>query len=561
MVRAPDPSDTARRRLEALSPAAPASRSGARGRWTPQQRVSATAAALPDGWRSAEGSAGRALGDIRASRAGDASRGVGASREGVRRADELRTPTSPVPRVAAHASGRSIVAPEPVRPRWPELRVVDGRDVRSSRSAGRGATAGGRLHLDEASDVRAAASPAAGEEPPRAAGTPAAGSEPTRADAEAPGDAWPPDEPHGDDRDEGDRHADELYQHDRALSDARDLVPGAGSRRPALAPSEDERDVQGAHDVVRRLTAPSAGPGDERGRALHGARDLQRRPASGRAGIPREEDEGTGPCTEDVVPAVASERLARARDEYAARYGSPLERDDEGAAGPPARRWAVPTRLGLVAALAVALVAGVVVARAAGVLLPPAGQAVDLPEVTGAPGAAGGGRSAEAGEPAGTGPRSPADAATALATPTAQVVVHVVGQVARPGIVELPAGARVTDALTAAGGPSSSADLGSLNLARLLVDGEQVVVLAVGEAPPVAPPGPVADAPAGGAPLDLNAADVTALDGLPGIGPVLAGRIVAWREEHGPFRSVEQLADVEGIGPALLERLASTVRV
>ncbi|KGM02387.1 ComEA family DNA-binding protein [Cellulomonas cellasea] len=252
-------------------------------------------------------------------------------------------------------------------------------------------------------------------------------------------------------------------------------------------------------------------------------------------------------------------RLARARDEYAARYGSPLERDDV-AAGPPTRRWAVSTRAGLVASLAVALVAGVVVVRSMSVLVPDVGHAVDLPEVTGAPAAIGAAVTSEPVPTTGAGPGAAQPAPTDVAR---RVVVHVVGQVARPGIVELPEGSRVTDALTAAGGPSSSADLAGLNLARVLVDGEQVAVVAAGEAAPAVPagPGPGGEAASAAGPLDLNTADAGALDELPGIGPVLAGRIVAWREEHGRFRSLDELADVEGIGPALLERLTPMVRV
>jgi competence protein ComEA len=143
--------------------------------------------------------------------------------------------------------------------------------------------------------------------------------------------------------------------------------------------------------------------------------------------------------------------------------------------------------------------------------------------------------------------------------------VHVVGEVAQPGVVELPSGSRVTDALAAVGGASPSADLAGVNLARVLVDGEQVAVLAVGQAPVAAPDASSDSATGGGGPaaalLDLNSADEGDLDELPGIGPVLAGRIVEWREQHGRFRSVDELAEVEGIGPALLERLTPTVRV
>ncbi|MDQ6874789.1 MAG: ComEA family DNA-binding protein, partial [Actinomycetota bacterium] len=115
-----------------------------------------------------------------------------------------------------------------------------------------------------------------------------------------------------------------------------------------------------------------------------------------------------------------------------------------------------------------------------------------------------------------------------------------------PGLFTLPAGARVADALRAAGGVRPGVSIGLLNLARRLVDGEQVVVGATaspdgGPVPPPGGPGPL---------LDLNSATVAQLDALPGVGPVLAARIVAYRTQHGAFRSVDQLRDVTGIGDA-----------
>lgn len=140
--------------------------------------------------------------------------------------------------------------------------------------------------------------------------------------------------------------------------------------------------------------------------------------------------------------------------------------------------------------------------------------------------------------------------------PTGTVVVSVVGQVASPGLVTLPAGARVADALAAAGGLLPTADPASVNAAALLTDGEQIAIGVPGAAAPAAA-GPAAP----GGPLDLNAATVTDLDALPGIGPVLAQRIVDHRSAHGPFSSVEQLDDVSGIGPAIYAELAERVRV
>ncbi|MBR7744330.1 helix-hairpin-helix domain-containing protein [Phycicoccus sp. BSK3Z-2] len=145
------------------------------------------------------------------------------------------------------------------------------------------------------------------------------------------------------------------------------------------------------------------------------------------------------------------------------------------------------------------------------------------------------------------------------------LVVHVVGQVAEPGVLRLPAGSRVSDAVEAAGGATRRADLAALNLARPLVDGEQVRVPAPGEEPPAAAPpsgdgGAAAGTPgAASALVPLNTADVTALDGLPGIGPVLAQRIVDWRTVNGRFSTVDELAEVSGIGEKLLAQLRPLV--
>jgi competence protein ComEA len=157
---------------------------------------------------------------------------------------------------------------------------------------------------------------------------------------------------------------------------------------------------------------------------------------------------------------------------------------------------------------------------------------------------------------------------------TEQVVVHVVGQVARPGLVRLRPGARVADAITEAGGPTKQADLAALNLARLVTDGEQVHVPRPGETPPVpqgpSPPGHASEGTggtagggggAGGGPVNLNSADQATLETLPGVGPVLAQRILEWRTEHGRFTSVEELREVSGIGDKVFAKLAPKVTV
>lgn len=145
----------------------------------------------------------------------------------------------------------------------------------------------------------------------------------------------------------------------------------------------------------------------------------------------------------------------------------------------------------------------------------------------------------------------------AVSAPPVDVVVHVAGRVHQPGVVVLPAGSRVVDAVEAAGGALPDTSLESVNLARLLTDGEQVRV--------GLPPDPAVEAaastPAGTGPVDLNDAAVDDLDALPGIGPVLARRIVDWRVQNGPFTQVEQLLEVAGIGPSVLADLAGKVRV
>lgn len=141
------------------------------------------------------------------------------------------------------------------------------------------------------------------------------------------------------------------------------------------------------------------------------------------------------------------------------------------------------------------------------------------------------------------------------------IVVSVVGKVASPGLVTLPDGARVADALAASGGPVPGVDLGPLNLARRIADGEQIYV-GVPAPPGVDPAGPAGPGGSGApAKIDLNSAPLDALDTLPGVGPVTAQRIVDWRTEHGPFTTVEQLREVDGIGQARFEKLKDLVVV
>jgi competence protein ComEA len=168
-------------------------------------------------------------------------------------------------------------------------------------------------------------------------------------------------------------------------------------------------------------------------------------------------------------------------------------------------------------------------------------------------------------EPAPPGPAAPlaaAPGASPAAVPSAggEVVVAVAGRVRRPGLVRLPAGARVADALAAAGVVLPGTDAALLNLARRVTDGELIVV-------GVTPPPGVAESGSGGvqsgagAPVNLNTATLAQLDGLPGVGPVLAQRILDYRERHGGFRSVGELRQVDGIGDARYEQLKDLVAV
>lgn len=163
-----------------------------------------------------------------------------------------------------------------------------------------------------------------------------------------------------------------------------------------------------------------------------------------------------------------------------------------------------------------------------------------------------------------TSPSAPPGSTT---TGTGTVTIDVTGKVRRPGIVVLDQGARVTDALAAAGGPRKGVDLSPLNLARVLVDGEQVVVgtpaaPAPAPAAPGAAAGPGGPAGPGSTPLvNLNTAGQTELEALPQVGPVTAQSILTWRTEHGGFTRVGELLEVDGIGPKTFEQLLPHVTV
>lgn len=241
----------------------------------------------------------------------------------------------------------------------------------------------------------------------------------------------------------------------------------------------------------------------------------------------------------------------------------PVPRPNVGRGGGGARdrlhEWRSDPRVGLVALLLVAVVAGFIWYRM---------------------GLASGGNGTAGATTASTPSRSRASApaqsrATTSTTAngtraSAKVVVHVAGAVTKPGVVELRAGARVIDAVEAAGGALPQADLDRLNLAAKLTDGQRVLVQKVGDPPAVAEPAGVtgsgaagsgAGAQAGSGPINLNTATQAELEALPGIGPTLAKAILDERQHRGGFRSVNELREVRGIGAKRFEDLKSQVTV
>jgi competence protein ComEA len=166
----------------------------------------------------------------------------------------------------------------------------------------------------------------------------------------------------------------------------------------------------------------------------------------------------------------------------------------------------------------------------------------------------------------GPGPGGPVGGAPAVASQTtgpalaATVTVHVVGEVRHPGVYELPGGSRARDAVAAAGGLLGAAEQAAINMARVVADGEQIAVPRQGQGAAVGGAA-VSGAAARSAKIDLNTASEAQLDTLPGVGPATAGKIVSDRTENGPFRTVDDLLRVPGIGPSKLEALKDLVTV
>ncbi|MEU6093594.1 ComEA family DNA-binding protein [Streptomyces sp. NPDC047079] len=328
-----------------------------------------------------------------------------------------------------------------------------------------------------------------------------------------------------------------------------------------------------------RITVPTSGPGrgpGSDGRTLHRLRHARGHPRRHHKtpsadalrlraetlfdqGPTDDKARGTGPPGADRDPGIPpASRGADGLDAPAAQpHGAATSVTWRERFGPALRErmplW-LQSRCGLerksVAALGVLLVLAVVFAVQHFWSGRP--EQVRAPEVVraaaryGAPGALGAKRSAEPGispDPHSSGGTGVADAA---------VVVDVAGKVRKPGLLRLPAGSRVADALRAAGGVRPGTDTDGLNRARLLVDGEQIVVGGPAPPPGTDPAAPVAGRSAAGAgpaaPVSLSTATVDQLDTLPGVGPVLAQHIVDYRSQHGGFRSVDELRNVNGIG-------------
>lgn len=156
-------------------------------------------------------------------------------------------------------------------------------------------------------------------------------------------------------------------------------------------------------------------------------------------------------------------------------------------------------------------------------------------------------------------PSAPVPQAAASSAAGGTVTVHVAGEVRRPGVLELPTGSRVDDAVQQAGGARRGTDLSGLNLARVLVDGEQVLVGVLGPVPGAAASAAEQAPGSATALVSLNTASLDQLDTLPGVGPVTAQKILDWREANGAFSAVEELLEVDGIGDKTLAEIAPHV--
>lgn len=239
-------------------------------------------------------------------------------------------------------------------------------------------------------------------------------------------------------------------------------------------------------------------------------------------------------------------------------------------AGTPRFRWRTGTRVAVLLGVVSVLLGAWFWWRVA-VSAPTVVPLGDVSSAAGEAAAAGGSTEAPPGASPGAGASGGATAG--------KIVVHVAGAVGRAGVVELPPGSRIHEAITAAGGSTAAADLNRLNLAAVLEDGQKIYVPQAGEGTPEGAPiddggaagsgtasggagsGAGGTSGAAGTKVDLNTASVEELGTLPRVGPVLAQRIVAWRKEHGKFKTIQELDAVDGVGPKMLETLLPLVKV
>jgi competence protein ComEA len=217
-----------------------------------------------------------------------------------------------------------------------------------------------------------------------------------------------------------------------------------------------------------------------------------------------------------------------------------------------------PVLLVVLLVAAACVVTGIAVMRMGGHeerVAPPAGRAAPLVSTAPAPTAPAGGAASGAASPVG----AEASGAGSSSASGRTVTVDVAGKVRRPGVRVLPVGSRVVDALRRAGGARGGVDLTGLNLARVLVDGEQILVGRAAAAGGLAATSSASAPPVTGALVNLNTATEDQLDTLPGIGPVTAQKILQWRTAHGAFSAVDELLEVDGIGEKTLADLAPMV--
>lgn len=327
-------------------------------------------------------------------------------------------------------------------------------------------------------------------------------------------------------------------------ADTADTADTAGTELPAAAGEEWWRE----HTRVTQARVPLHAVPDVPEPAPEPAPAAPTLPGRDRVGAEVPTPRATGPGPAPVRVREPGRHAARRRISAAALVPEPLR----------GRVRISPAGLGVVAllvAVALSITAWQVIRDDPEPPMPVTGPSVEQPPVVAAPQS----------EMASVAPSSTSPDATGPSGTT--VTVDVAGKVRRPGIVVLASGARVVDALEKAGGARPSVDLSSLNLARVLVDGEQIVV-GIGASPDPASPLPgssgTTGAPGSTAPValvDLNLADQALLETLPDVGPVTAAAIIAWREEHGGFTAVTELLEVSGIGEATLATLTPLVTV